>query len=166
KGLKFYVVDGYKVAEETGMGRRINTIMQTCFFALLNEVTGRPLLTREKAIEAIKEAIRESYNKRGELVVQQNFAAVDAAISHMHRVPIPEQAEGLVMRPATVPEGAPEFVRTVTARIMAGEGDSLPVSLLPVDGTYPSGTTRWEKRNIATEIPVWDPEICIQCGKC
>lgn len=166
KGLKFYVVDGYKVAEETGMGRRINTIMQTCFFALLNEVTGRPLLTREKAIEAIKEAIRESYNKRGELVVQQNFAAVDAAISHMHRVSIPEQAEGLVMRPATVPEGAPEFVRTVTARIMAGEGDSLPVSLLPVDGTYPSGTTRWEKRNIATEIPVWDPEICIQCGKC
>jgi pyruvate-ferredoxin/flavodoxin oxidoreductase len=166
KGLKFYVVDGYRVAEETGMGRRINTIMQTCFFALLNELTGTPLLSREEAIAEIKAAIRKSYGKRGELVVQQNYAAVDAALSHLHCVPIPDNAQSILERAAIVPEHAPEFVQSVTARIMAGDGDSLPVSALPIDGTYPSGTTKWEKRNIATEVPVWDPDICIQCGKC
>lgn len=166
KELKFYVVDGYEVAEETGMGRRINTIMQTCFFALLDEVTGEPLLTREQAIEEIKEAIRKTYGKRGETVVQKNFAAVDAAVSHMHRVSVPEKVTSDFERPPVVPETAPEFVQRVTARIIAGNGDQLPVSALPDDGTYPSATTKWEKRNIATEVPVWDEEICIQCGKC
>lgn len=166
KNLNFYVVDGYQVAEETGMGRRINTIMQTCFFALMDEITGEPLLSRDEAITQIKDAIRKSYGKRGETVVQQNFAAVDAALSHMFKVTPPEHVTSTFERPAIVPETAPEFVRSVTARIIAGEGDQLPVSALPVDGTYPSGTTKWEKRNIATEVPVWDPDICIQCGKC
>lgn len=166
KNLKFYVVDGFKVAEEAGMGRRINTIMQTCFFALLDEVTGEPLMTRAQAIDQIKQAIRASYGKRGETVVQQNFAAVDRALAHMHRVPLPTAVTSQFERAPAVPTEAPDFVRSVTARIIAGEGDLLPVSALPVDGTYPTGTTRWEKRNIATEVPVWDPDICIQCGKC
>ncbi|MFW6184255.1 MAG: pyruvate:ferredoxin (flavodoxin) oxidoreductase, partial [Chloroflexota bacterium] len=166
KDLNFYVVDGYEVAEKTGMGRRINTIMQTCFFALLEEVTGEPLLGRSQAIEEIKTAIRKTYGKRGETVVQQNFAAVDAALSHMHPVEVPATPSSAFERPPVVPANAPEFVRDVTATIISGAGDSLPVSALPNDGTYPSGTTRWEKRNIATEVPVWDPDICIQCGKC
>ncbi|MFW5942083.1 MAG: pyruvate:ferredoxin (flavodoxin) oxidoreductase [Chloroflexota bacterium] len=166
KDLNFYVVDGYEVAEKTGMGRRINTIMQTCFFALLEEVTGEPLLGRSQAIEEIKTAIRKTYGKRGETVVQQNFAAVDAALSHMHPVEVPATPSSAFERPPVVPADAPEFVREVTATIISGAGDSLPVSALPNDGTYPSGTTRWEKRNIATEVPVWDPDICIQCGKC
>jgi pyruvate-ferredoxin/flavodoxin oxidoreductase len=166
KGIKFYVVDAYAVADETGMGRRINTIMQTCFFALLDEITGEPLLTRAEAIAEIKAAIERTYGKRGETVVQQNFAAVDAALSHMHRVAVPESVTSEFERPPVVPAEAPEFVHSVTAQIIAGDGDSLPVSALPVDGTYPSGTTQWEKRNIAVEVPVWDPEICIQCGKC
>ncbi len=166
KKLKFYVVDGYRVADEAGMGRRINTIMQTCFFALLDEVTGEPLMMRCEAIEHIKTAIRSSYGKRGEAVVQQNFAAVDAALAHMFRVTPPATANSLFERPAIVPAEAPDFVHAVTAPIMAGEGDLLPVSALPIDGTYPTGTTRWEKRNIATEVPVWDPDLCIQCGKC
>ncbi|HZD10604.1 MAG TPA: pyruvate:ferredoxin (flavodoxin) oxidoreductase [Candidatus Binatia bacterium] len=166
KDLNFYVVDGYQVAEESGMGRRINTIMQTCFFALLDEVTGEPLMTRSQAIEEIKTAIRKTYGKRGETVVQQNFAAVDAALAHMFKVKLAAEATSTFERPAIVPATAPEFVRSVTARIIAGEGDLLPVSALPVDGTYPTGTTQYEKRNIATEVPVWDPDICIQCGKC
>jgi pyruvate-ferredoxin/flavodoxin oxidoreductase len=166
KDIKFYVVDAYTVADETGMGRRINTIMQTCFFALLDEITGEPLLTREEAIGEIKKAIEKTYGKRGETVVAQNFAAVDAALSHMHRVAIPAEVTSEVVRPPVVPAEAPEFVQSVTARLIAGEGDHLPVSALPVDGTYPVGTTQWEKRNIAVEVPVWDPDICIQCGKC
>ena len=166
RNLNFYVVDGYQVAEEAGMGRRINTIMQTCFFALLDEVTGEPLMTRSQAIEQIKNAIEKTYGKRGDIVVQQNFAAVDAALAHMFKVTSPASVTSDFERPALVPAAAPEFVRSVTARIIAGEGDMLPVSALPVDGTYPTGTTRWEKRNIATEVPVWDPDVCIQCGKC
>jgi pyruvate-ferredoxin/flavodoxin oxidoreductase len=166
KEIKFYVVDAYTVADETGMGRRINTIMQTCFFALLDEITGEPLLTREEAIGEIKKAIEKTYGKRGETVVAQNFAAVDAALSHMHRVEIPAAVTSEMVRPPIVPAEAPEFVQSVTARLIAGEGDHLPVSALPVDGTYPVGTTQWEKRNIAVEVPVWDPDICIQCGKC
>jgi pyruvate-ferredoxin/flavodoxin oxidoreductase len=166
KNLKFYVVDAYTVADETGMGRRINTIMQTCFFALLNEVTGEPLLTREEAIREIKEAIARTYGKRGQTVVEQNYAAVDAAVSHMCRVQVPAGVTSQFVRPSIVPEAAPDFVHSVTARMMAGEGDLLPVSALPADGTYPTATTQWEKRNIAVEVPVWDPEICIQCGKC
>ncbi len=160
KNLKFYVVDGYQVAKETKMGRRINTIMQTCFFALSG------VLPTDEAIDAIKTAIKKTYGKRGEVVVEQNYAAVDAALAHLHQVTVPESVTSDFERPSIVPDYAPEFIQSVTARIIEGLGDQLPVSALPVDGTYPTGTTKWEKRNIATEIPVWDSDICIQCGKC
>jgi pyruvate-ferredoxin/flavodoxin oxidoreductase len=160
KQLKFYVVDAYQVAQDTGMGRRINTVMQTCFFALSN------VLPKEKAIAAIKEAIEKTYGKRGEAVVEKNYAAVDNALAHLHEVNVPAEASSAFERPPIVPAEAPEFVKTVTATLIERQGDSLPVSMLPIDGTYPTGTTQWEKRNIATEIPVWDEEICIQCGKC
>jgi pyruvate-ferredoxin/flavodoxin oxidoreductase len=160
KDLKCYVIDAYRVAKETGMGVRINTIMQTCFFAISG------VLPRDEAIEAIKDAIRKTYGKRGEKVVQQNFAAVDRAIANLYRVEVMDQVTSEIEMPSVVPAEAPEFVQKVTATIMARKGDSLPVSMLPVDGTYPSGTTQWEKRNIALEIPVWEPGICIQCAKC
>lgn len=160
KKLKFYVVDGYQVANDTKMGRRINTIMQTCFFALSG------VLPTDEAIDAIKTAIKKTYGKRGEAVVEQNYAAVDGALAHLHQVTVPKKATSDFERPSIVPEYAPEFIQSVTARIIEGLGDDLPVSALPNDGTYPTGTTKWEKRNIATEIPVWDPDICIQCGKC
>ncbi len=166
KKLKFYIVDGYEVAKKANMGRRINTIMQTCFFSLMEQVTGEPLLPSKEAIAKIKEAIQETYGKRGEIVVNANFAAVDAALEHMHKVEVPKEASSKFERQPIVPEYAPEFIKSVTARMIAGLGDSLPVSALPVDGTYPTDTTKWEKRNIATEIPVWDSDICIQCGKC
>ncbi|MGE5568800.1 MAG: pyruvate:ferredoxin (flavodoxin) oxidoreductase [Rhodospirillales bacterium] len=160
KKLKFYVIDGYKVAEETGMGRRINTIMQTCFFAISG------ILPRDEAIAAIKKAIAKTYGKRGEAVVQKNYAAVDAALDHLHEVKVPGAVTSTFdMRPAVPPE-APEFVQKVTARIVEGKGDELPVSALPNDGTFPTATAQWERRNIALEIPVWDEAICIQCGKC
>jgi pyruvate-ferredoxin/flavodoxin oxidoreductase len=160
KKLKFYVIDGYEVANKTGMGGRINTVMQTCFFAISG------VLPREEAIAAIKCTIQKTYGKRGESVVQKNYAAVDAALDHLHQVKVPNQVTALFdIRPA-VPAAAPEFVQKVTARIIAGEGDELPVSAMPVDGTFPVSTTQWEKRNIALEIPVWDEELCIQCGKC
>jgi pyruvate-ferredoxin/flavodoxin oxidoreductase len=160
KKLKFYVVDGYKVASETGMGRRINTIMQTCFFALSG------VLPTDEAIEAIKKAIQRTYGKRGEEVVNQNFAAVDAALAYLKEVEVPAETNSDFERPPLVPAEAPEFIQTVTAQIIEGLGDDLPVSALPVDGTYPTATTQWEKRNISIEIPVWDEELCIQCGKC
>ena len=160
KKLRFYVIDGYEVAKKTGMGGRVNTIMQTCFFAISG------VLPRGEAIDAIKHAIEKTYGKRGEAVVQKNFAAVDAALSHLSEVKVPAAATaGFDMRPP-VPAGAPDFVQKFTARIIAGEGDDLPVSAMPLDGTFPTGTTQWEKRNIALEIPVWDEELCIQCGKC
>ena len=158
--LKFYVIDGYAVARETGMGGRVNTIMQTCFFAISG------VLPREEAIAAIKHAIKKTYGKRGETVVQKNYAAVDAALSHLHEVKVPERVTAtFAMRPA-VPDAAPEFVQKFTARLIASQGDDLPVSAMPIDGTFPTGTAQWEKRNIALEIPVWDEELCIQCGKC
>ncbi|MCS6846834.1 MAG: pyruvate:ferredoxin (flavodoxin) oxidoreductase [Anaerolineae bacterium] len=161
KRLKVWVIDAYKVAREAGMGNRINTVMQVCFFA----VSG--VLPREEAIAKIKEAIRKTYGKRGEAVVQRNFAAVDATLEHLYEMPIPEPVRlSEVTPPPVVPPQAPEFVQRVTAMMMAGRGDQLPVSAFPVDGTYPSGTAQWEKRNIALEVPVWDPDICIQCGKC
>jgi pyruvate-ferredoxin/flavodoxin oxidoreductase len=160
KDLKFYVIDAYRVAKDTGMGARINTIMQTAFFAISG------VLPRDEAIAAIKEAIKKTYGKRGESVVQQNFAAVDMALSNLFRVEVMDRATSEIEMPPVVPAEAPEFVQTVTATIMARKGDSLPVSVLPVDGTYPSATTQWEKRNIAMEIPVWEPDICIQCAKC
>jgi pyruvate-ferredoxin/flavodoxin oxidoreductase len=160
KEIQFYVIDAYRVAKETGMGVRINTIMQTCFFGISG------VLPRDDAIAAIKEAIKKTYGKRGEAVVQKNYAAVDAALANLYRVEVMEQATSKIEMPPVVPPEAPEFVQTVTATIMARKGDLLPVSMLPVDGTYPSGTTQWEKRNIALEIPVWEPDICIQCAKC
>ncbi|MEZ4860082.1 MAG: pyruvate:ferredoxin (flavodoxin) oxidoreductase [Caldilineaceae bacterium] len=177
KRLRFYVIDGYQVAQEVGMGGRINTIMQTCFFGLLNHLLPKAAgsngaaessnrLTSETAIEKIKAAIRKSYGKRGEAVVRRNFAAVDAALLHLHAVPVPDQVSSTLQLPPVVSAAAPEFVQSVTAKMIAGDGDLLPVSALPVDGSYPTGTTQWEKRNIALEVPVWDPEVCIQCGKC
>jgi pyruvate-ferredoxin/flavodoxin oxidoreductase len=166
KGLRFFVVDAYAVADKTNMGRRINTVMQTCFFALIERATSVPLLSRERAIAEIKEAIEKTYGKRGESVVLQNFAAVDASLSQMHEVEVPKTITSTFTRPPVVPGFAPDFIQNVTAPMMAGLGDMLPVSALPVDGTYPTGTTKWEKRNIATQVPVWDEEICIQCGKC
>ncbi len=160
KKLKFYVIDAYKVAEATGMGVRINTIMQTCFFAISG------VLPREEAIEQIKKAIKKTYGKRGEAVVQKNYAAVDAALDHLHEVKVPAQVTSTFDLRRPVPEEAPEFVQKVTARICAGEGDELPVSALPPDGTFPTATAQWERRNIALEIPVWDEKLCIQCGKC
>jgi len=160
KKLELHTIDAHRVARELGLGNRINTIMQTCFFALSG------VLPLEEAITGIKEAIRKTYGKRGEAVVRMNFAAVDAALAHLQRVSVPAQADSEVHRPPVVPGDAPAFVREVTAPMIAGHGDDLPVSALPADGTYPSATTRWEKRNIAQEVPVWDPEVCIQCGKC
>jgi pyruvate-ferredoxin/flavodoxin oxidoreductase len=160
KKLKFYAIDAYSVAKETGMGVRINTIMQTCFFAISG------VLPRDEAIAQIKQAIRKTYGKRGEAVVQRNFAAVDATLAHLHKIPVPQKATSVIEMPPMVPAEAPAFVQEVTAKIMAGEGDLLPVSALPIDGTYPTGTSQWEKRNISLEVPVWEPDLCIQCGKC
>ncbi len=160
KELEFHIIDAYDVAEQTGMGQRINTIMQTCFFAISG------VLPREQAIEEIKKAIRKSYGKRGEAVVQKNFAAVDQALENLYRVDPPGEVTSDKQRRPPVTEDAPAFVQDVLGTIIAGEGDSLPVSKLPEDGTYPTATTQYEKRNIALEIPVWEPDLCIQCGKC
>ena len=183
KRLRFYVIDADRVARETGMGGRVNTIMQTCFFAISG------VLPRDAAIDAIKRSIKKTYGKRGEAVVQRNFQAVDQALAHLREVNIAtvETAARQEVAPANgaagtrsmvraplpmltrrppVPAEAPAFVRDVLGPMIVGEGDGLPVSALPDDGAYPSGTARWEKRNLADEIPVWEPDLCIQCGKC
>jgi pyruvate-ferredoxin/flavodoxin oxidoreductase len=160
KKLKFYVIDAYEVAKNTGMGVRINTIMQTCFFAISG------VLPREEAIAQIKKAIKKTYGKKGDVVVQQNFLAVDETLAHLYEVKVPTTVSATRMRPPTVSVEAPDFVQRVTAVMMEGKGDLLPVSAFPVDGTWPTGTTKWEKRNIALEIPEWDSSICIQCNKC
>lgn len=160
KKLKFYTIDAYEVAKETGMGTRINTVMQTCFFAISG------VLPREEAIAQIKKAIVKTYGKRGEAVVQKNFAAVDRTIDRLHQINVPNQISSLINLRPPVPAQAPDFVRSVLGPMIAGEGDDLPVSAMPVDGTFPTGTAMWEKRNIALEIPVWDEKLCIQCGKC
>jgi pyruvate-ferredoxin/flavodoxin oxidoreductase len=160
KKLKFYVIDAYEVAKKAGMGMRINTIMQTCFFAISG------VLPQEEAIAAIKHAIEKTYGRRGESVVKKNFAAVDAALAHLHPVPAPAAVTSSFDIRPPVPAEAPEFVQKTLGPIIAGEGDSVPVSAMPVDGTFPTATTQWEKRNIALEIPVWDEKLCIQCGKC
>jgi pyruvate-ferredoxin/flavodoxin oxidoreductase len=160
KRLKVYAINAYAVAKENGMGNRINTIMQTCFFAISG------VLPREEAIAKIKETIKKTYGKRGDAVVRQNYAAVDAALAHLHEVAVPAEASSEIETTATIPAAAPEFVRNVTAEIMAGRGDRLPVSAFPADGTYPVGTARWEKRNIALDVPVWEPDLCLECGKC
>jgi pyruvate-ferredoxin/flavodoxin oxidoreductase len=160
KKLQFFIIDGYDVANKTGMGSRINTIMQTCFFAISG------VLPRDLAIEKIKKSIQKTYGKRGKGIVDKNFAAVDSSLINLHEVPVPEKATSKLTMRNPVASSAPEFVRDVLGPIIAREGDSVPVSALPADGTYPSGTTQWEKRNIALEIPVWSPDLCIQCGKC
>ncbi|MBU1691730.1 MAG: pyruvate:ferredoxin (flavodoxin) oxidoreductase [Gammaproteobacteria bacterium] len=160
KKLEFYVIDAYAIAKATGMGNRINTIMQTCFFAISG------VLPRDLAIEKIKHAAEKSYSKKGMAVVEANWKAIDETIANLHQVEVPAQATSTHKMPETVPVFAPEFVRKITAEIMAGHGDRLPVSALPNDGTWPTGTSQWDKRNLAQEIPVWDEELCIYCGKC
>jgi pyruvate-ferredoxin/flavodoxin oxidoreductase len=160
KEIEFYVIDGYQVARDAGMGTRINTIMQTCFFAISG------VLPREEAIEQIKKAIKKTYGKRGEAVVQKNFAAVDAALAHLHKVELPAAPSSEFDLIPSISPAAPEFVRNVLGEIAAGRGDQLPVSAIPAGGTFPTGTAQWEKRNIAQFIPVWDKDLCIQCGKC
>jgi pyruvate-ferredoxin/flavodoxin oxidoreductase len=159
KKLKVFTIDAYAVAGETGMGGRINSIMQTCFFAISG------VLPRDEAIAQIKKAIEKTYGKKGAEVVKRNFASVDAALQNLHEVPVgPLSGDGQVR--AVVPKEAPDFVQRVTAVMIQGKGDLLPVSAFPVDGTWPTGTSQWEKRAIALEIPVWDEKICIQCNKC
>jgi pyruvate-ferredoxin/flavodoxin oxidoreductase len=160
KGLRVFAIDGYKVAEAAGMGRRINTVMQTCFFAIAG------VLPAGEAIAHIKDAIQKTYAGKSDEMVARNFRAVDAALEHLHEVPLPDAATATRRRPPPVPEAAPDFVKRVTAVLLAGQGDLLPVSAFPVDGTWPVGTARWEKRNIAQRIPIWDPAICIQCNQC
>lgn len=162
KNLNFYTINAIDVARKTGMGMRINTVMQTCFFAISN------ILPRDEAIAQIKNAIKKTYSKKGDAIVQQNYAAVDASLEHLHKVDYPTQVTSKFHRSLPVPATAPEFVKKVTGEIIADRGNDLPVSAFApvVDGTWPTGTTQYEKRCIATEIPVWDPETCIQCGKC
>jgi pyruvate-ferredoxin/flavodoxin oxidoreductase len=160
KKLRFYAIDAYSVARQTGMGSRINTIMQTCFFAISG------VLPREEAIASIKKAIEKTYGKRGEAIVRKNYAAVDDSLANLHEVRVPSKVTSVFDVLPPVPAQAPDFVRSVLGRIISGEGDSLPVSALPPDGTFPTGTAQWEKRNIAQQIPVWDEDLCIQCGKC
>ena len=160
KKIRFFVIDGYQVAKATGMGARVNTIMQTCFFAISG------VLPRDEAIESIKSSIKKTYGSKGEEVVRKNFLAVEQTLANLFEVKVPAQPTSTFERPPIVAPEAPPFVHKVVAPIMAGQGDSLPVSAFPVDGTFPVGTCAWEKRNIALEIPCWDPEVCIQCGKC
>ena len=178
---KFFVIDGNKVARDAGMGGRINTVMQTCFFAISG------VLPAQQAIEAIKNSVRKTYAKKGDEIVEMNLRAVDQTLAHLYEVKVPDAftlenphppplpSEGRGDPDAVVPvssngngelKRAPEFVRNVLGEIIAGRGDRVPVSALPNDGTYPTGTTQFEKRNLATEVPVWDPQVCIQCGRC
>jgi len=160
KKLKLYVIDAYKIAKKIGLGARINTIMQTAFFVLSG------ILPKEEALERIKQFIKKSYGKRGEKILKMNYAAVDEAPAHIHEIEYPDKVTSERDMLPPVPDEAPEYVRDVIGKMIAKEGDDLPVSAFAPDGTFPTGTTKWEKRNIALEIPVWDPETCIQCGKC
>jgi pyruvate-ferredoxin/flavodoxin oxidoreductase len=160
KRLRFYIVDAYKIAADTGMGRRINTIMQTCFFA----ITG--LIEQDKAMALIKEAVKKSYGRKGARLLQRNYDAIDAALSGLHRIEVPDLIITETPRKPVVPADAPEFVQRVTAPIIAGKGDTIPVSLIPEDGTWPLGTTAYEKRNIALQLPKWEIDLCTHCGKC
>ena len=160
KKARFFVIDAYKVARDTGMGSRMNTILQVCFFAISAVLPG------EQAIEAIRKSIRDTYGRKGEEIVQKNMKAVDETLSHLFEVKVPAQATSAIEMPPPFAKEAPEFEKNVLGVIYAGRGDELPVSAFPADGTFPTGTSKWEKRNIALEIPQWDSKICIQCGKC
>ena len=160
KKMKLFIIDAYKVADATGMGVRINTIMQTCFFAISN------IFPREKSIEMIKDTIKKTYGAKGDKIVQMNYDAVDKTLEGLFEISIPQVITSKLQLQPAVSGNAPHFVKEVTARIIAGEGDLIPVSKMPIDGTYPAGTSQWEKRNIALEVPVWDEEVCIQCNKC
>jgi pyruvate-ferredoxin/flavodoxin oxidoreductase len=160
KKIRFFVIDAYALAKQVGMGGRINTIMQTCFFGISG------ILPRDEAIAHIKKSIEKTYGKRGPEVVKRNWEVVDLALAHLHEIPVPGSANATRLRPPLVSEKAPDFVQKVTAVMLAGKGDLLPVSAFPIDGTWPTGTAKWEKRNLALEIPVWDPKICIQCNQC
>ena len=160
KKAKFFVIDAYQVAKDTGMGSRMNTIMQVCFFAISQ------VLPRDQAIEAIRKSIRDTYGRKGEEIVRKNMQAVDETLAHLFEVKVPDHANSTFDVVAPFPANAPAFDRDVLGRIYGGHGDQLPVSAFPVDGTFPTGTAKWEKRNIALEIPAWDEKICIQCGKC
>jgi len=160
KKLKFFVIDAASVARDAGLKNRTNTILQTCFFAISG------VLPRDKAIDHIKQRIRKTYMRKGATVVERNFKAVDSALAALHEVKVPSKVTSAFDRPPLVPDTAPEFVRNVTAPMLEGRGDEIPVSLMPPDGTFPSGTAAWEKRNIADEVPVWEPDLCVQCGQC
>jgi len=160
KNLNLHVIDAYEVAKKSGMGSRINTIMQTCFFAISG------ILAKDEAIEQIKNAIKKTYSKKGEIVVQKNFDAVDATLANLHQLDVPGNVTSTYVRPPVVSDDAPDFVKTTLATIMKGKGDDVKVSEMPIDGTFPMATTKWEKRNIALEVPEWDDDVCIQCGKC
>ena len=160
KKARFFVIDAYKVARDTGMGSRMNTILQVCFFAISAVLPG------EQAIEAIRKSIRETYGRKGEDIVQKNMKAVDETLAHLFEVKVPDQVRSTIEMPAPFSPAAPDFEKNVLGTIYAGRGDELPVSVFSADGTFPTGTAKWEKRNIALEIPVWDEKICIQCGKC
>ncbi len=160
KDIRVYTIDAYAIAGATGMGRRINTIMQTCFFAISG------ILPRDEAIAQIKYAVKKTYGKKGQRLLDRNYQAIDATLAGLHEVPIPSAVTSTFDRPPPVPANAPEFVRTVTATLMSDKGDSLPVSLMPADGTWPTGTTKYEKRNIALKLPKWEVDLCTHCGKC
>jgi pyruvate-ferredoxin/flavodoxin oxidoreductase len=160
KKMRFYIIDAVSLAEEIGLGSRINMIMQTAFFVIAG------IIPKEDAIASIKEQIKKTYMKKGEQVVKMNYAAVDKALQNIIEVPVPGKATSKKKMRPPVPEDAPEFIKNVTAKMIAGKGDSLPVSAMPEDGTWPTGTTQYEKRNIGIHIPVWEPDICIQCGQC
>jgi len=160
KKASLFVIDAYQVARDTGMGSRMNTILQTCFFAISK------VLPREEAIEAIRKSIRDTYGRKGEDIVQKNMKAVDETLAHLFEVKVPEKITSTIEMPPPFPASAPRFEREVLGVIYEGRGDELPVSAFPCDGTFPTGTAKWEKRNLALEIPVWDTKICIQCGKC
>ena len=160
KGIELYVIDAARIARDAGLAGRINTVLQTCFFAISG------VLPREQAIERIKATITKTYGRRGDEVVRRNRAAVDSALAGLHRIEVPDRVTSTREPEPMVPAYAPEFVRTVTATMMAGRGDELPVSALPIDGTYPSGTTAYEKRNISELVAAWDSDLCIQCGNC
>ncbi len=158
--LRFFVVDASGVAMGLGLGPRINTILQTCFFHLSN------VMPPDEAIAQIKHFIEKTYGAKGNAVVKLNFAAVDAALAALHEVTVFDKVAGTLEIPPIVPVNAPEFVRKVSGEIMAGRGDAIPVSWMPADGTFPGGTTQFEKRNIAVEVPIWEPDLCLQCGQC